>query len=339
MKEIIEADNELKEEILKKLTPKREASELLAASYGRIGGYESKSERVKGCGTFLEFRQHVTDNAEKWRLHSANFCRDRLCPLCSMRRAYKIFGQVSQIMNVIEDKYAFAFLTLTIPNCDAETLDKTLNKMQEGFRKYVKYKPIKKAVLGLFRSLEVTRNKKDGSYHPHFHCILALNKNYYTSRDYIKRNDWLKMWQKAMKDPTITQVDIRKCKSKGNKYGETAVKSLHAAVAEAAKYSVKSVDYLIPDDPELTDDIVFTLSSALHGKRLCSFSGVFEEARKELKLDDCENGDFIHIDSDKLRPDVAYMIRRYSWSCGAYKLTEQTIEMNVEIEAKDDEDI
>lgn len=338
MKEIIEADNEIKEEILKKFTPKREASELLSASYERIG-YESKSERVNGCGTYLEFRQPVSDNNEKWRLYNANFCRDRLCPLCAMRRTYKIFGQISQIMNVIEDKYAFIFLTLTVPNCDAETLPKTLNNMQEGFRKYVKYKPIKKAVLGIFKSLEITRNKKNGSYHPHYHNILAVNKNYFSSRDYIKRDDWLTMWQKAMKNPSITQVDIRKCKSKDNKEGEAAVKSLRSAVAEVAKYSVKSVDYLIPDNPELTDDIVLTLSAALCGKRLCSFSGVFDETRKKLRLDDCENGDLIHTDNEKLRADVAYMIRRYSWSCGAYKLTEQTIEMNVKIEPNEYEDI
>lgn len=338
MEKIIEADNDLKEEILKKFSPKREASELLSASYERIG-YESKSERVKGCGTYLEFKKPVSDNTEKWRLHSANFCRDRLCPLCSMRRTYKIFGQISQIMDVIEDKYAFIFLTLTVPNCDAETLYKTLNNMQEGFRKYIKYKPIKKAVLGIFKSLEITRNKKNGSYHPHYHNILAVDKNYFTSRDYIKRDDWLKMWQKAMKNPSITQVDVRKCKSDDNKEGENAVKSLRSAVAEVAKYSVKSVDYLILNDPELTDDIVLTLSSALNGKRLCSFSGIFDEARKALKLDDCENGDLIHIDNEKLRADVAYMIRRYSWSCGAYKLIEQTIEMNVNIKSNENEDI
>ncbi len=338
MKEIIEADNELKEEILKKFSPKREASELLAASYERLG-YESKYERVNGCGTFLEFRQPVSDNDKKWRLHSANFCRDRLCPLCSMRRTYKIFGQISQIMNVIEDKYAFIFLTLTVPNCDAETLYKTLNNMQEGFRKFIKYKQIKRAVKGNFKSFEITRNKKNGTYHPHIHDILAVNKNYFNSRDYIKRDDWLKMWQKAMKNPSITQVDVRKCKSKGNKEGEAAAKSLRSAVAEVAKYSVKSVDYLIPNDPVLTDDIVFTLSAALNGKRLCSFSGVFEEGRKKLKLDDFENGDLIHIDNERLRSDVAYMIRRYSWSCGAYKLTEQKIETSVEIELIESEDI
>lgn len=338
MEKIIEADNELKEEILKKFSPKREASELLSASYQRLG-YGSKFERVNGCGTYLEFRQPVSNNAEKWRLYNANFCRDRLCPLCSMRRTYKIFGQISQIMDVVEDKYAFIFLTLTVPNCDAETLPKTLDNMQEGFRKYIKYKPIKKAVFGIFKSLEITRNKKNGSYHPHYHNILAVDKNYFTSRNYIKRDDWLKMWQKAMKNSLITQVDVRKCKSKDNKEGEAAVKSLRSAVAEVAKYSVKSVDYLIPNDPELTDDIVFTLSAALNGKRLCSFSGVFNEARKKLKLDDCENGDFIHIDNEKLRADVAYMIRRYSWSCGAYKLIEQTVEINVNIEPNENEDI
>lgn len=80
MEKILEPDEELKKEIIKKFSPKREASELLSASYQRLG-YGSKFERVKGCGTYLEFWRAVSDNPEKWRLHSANFCRDRLCPL------------------------------------------------------------------------------------------------------------------------------------------------------------------------------------------------------------------------------------------------------------------
>lgn len=336
-------DEELKEELLKKFAPKREASELLSASYDRLG-YESRSERVSGCGTFLEFRltgtPHTSDVSDKWRLHNANFCRDRLCPMCNFRRTQKIFGQVSQIMDYLGDSFSYIFLTLTVPNCDGQKLSETLDEMQKGFRKFVKYKRVSNAVCGVLKSLEITRNKKNGTYHPHYHCILAVKESYFTGKDYIKHDDWLSMWQKAMKNPDITQVDVRRCKPKEDiKDGDNRSKSIGAAVAEVAKYSVKSVDYLVPDDPELTDDIVSTLSAALLGRRLFSFSGIFDEVRKSLALDDCENGDLVITDSDDgSEPGQSYLIRRYSWVKGSYILIEETYVANVNISADDDPD-
>lgn len=331
-------NEELKEELLEKFSPKREHSELLSKSYDRLG-YSGKSERVNDCGTFLEFRCNTSDVSGKWLLHHANFCRDRLCPLCCWRRTQKIFGQVSRIMDVIGDSYSYIFLTLTVPNCDGEKLSSVLDEMQKGFHKLVNYKKFKAAVVGTFKSLEITRNKKNGSYHPHYHCILAVDKGYFKGNNYIKRDTWLSMWQKAMKNPDITQVDVRKCKPKEEiKEGERSVKSIGAAVAEVAKYAVKSSDYIISDDPELTDDIVFTLSAALSGRRLCSFGGVFDEVRKNLALDDCENGDLIHTDGEETEGSCVYLVRRYSWVGGAYKLIEETVEMNLDITADGDPD-
>lgn len=332
-------DEDLKNELLEKFTPKRDALELLAASYGRLG-YDNKSERTENCGTYLAFRKSMQDVPEDWRLHQANFCRDRLCPMCNYRRTLKIFGQVSKVMDELGDRYAYIFLTLTVPNCDGEKLSATIDDMQAGFRKFIRYKRVKTAVKGVLKSLEVTRNRKNGTYHPHYHCIIAVEHKYFTGKDYIKRDDWLKYWQKAMKNPDITQVDVRRCKPKEDiRAGDRVSKSIGAAVAEVAKYSVKSVDYLVPQDPKLTDDTVFTLSAALHGRRLFAFGGIFDEVRKKLDLDDCEDGDLLHVDGeDEPAPGTGYYVRIYCWVKGAYVLTEESVMYNVNISADDDPD-
>lgn len=340
-------DVKLDKELKTKFAPKRHDSELLARSYKRLG-YENKALRVNECGTWLEFRRplgsvsepssasvsaETVGTPEGWKLNNANFCRDRLCPMCSWRRSYKIFAQVSQIMDVIADKYAFIFLTLTIPNIEAERLSDTLDELQKGWYALTRRKRFKTSVRGFFKALEVTRNNKTGTYHPHYHCILAVDKSYFTSYDYIQRDEWLHMWQKAMKDPTITQVDVRRCKPKEEvQDGSEAVKALSAAVAEVAKYSVKSSDYIIPWSYDLTDETVSVFSSALHGRRLCAFGGVFDDVRKMLQLDDCESGDLIHVEGTEIRSDVAVMIRKYNWSCGAYKLLEERREVNVSVD-------
>lgn len=338
----------LTEELATRFTPKRKASEVLALSYLRIG-YLNKSDRVLNCGTLLEFQR--AENENEWKLSSANFCRDRLCPMCSWRRTYKIYAQISQIMNVIENDYAFLFLTLTIPNCSADELPKTIDRLQAGWQRLIHYKRFQTAVKGYFKALEVTRNtdrrsKSYNTYHPHYHVILAVNPSYFKNKDYIKQAEWLSMWRKAMQDDSITQVDIRRCKGKDCLEGAEAVKTLGSAVAEVAKYSVKSADYLgrmdkngflvAPFPNEEIDEAVLYLGAALHRRRLTALGGIFEETAKQLQLDDCEDGDLIHVDGSAVRSDVAFMIRRYGWSCGAYKLLEERREVNIDISADDE---
>ena len=339
----------LTDELATRFTPKRKASEVLSLSYLRIG-YGNKSDRVLNCGTLLEFQR--AENENEWKLSSANFCRDRLCPMCSWRRTYKIYAQISQIMNVIENDYAFLFLTLTIPNCSADELPKTIDRLQAGWQRLIHYKRFQTAVKGYFKALEVTRNtnrrsKSYNTYHPHFHVILAVKPSYFKNQDYIKQAEWLSMWRKAMQDESITQVDIRRCKGKQDGLeGAEAVKALGSAVAEVAKYSVKSADYLgrmdkngflvAPFPKEEIDEAVLYLGAALHRRRLTALGGIFEETAKQLQLDDFEDGDLIHVDGSAVRSDVAYMIRRYGWSCGAYKLLEERREVNIDISADDE---
>lgn len=316
-------------EIKDKFTPKKKLSLTLSDSYERLG-FNSKSLRVADCGSYLEF-SYSQDSfgvlSDSHKLFSANFCRDRMCPMCSWRRSYKIFGQVSQIMDVIGSDYKFLFLTLTVRNCSGADLNKTLDRMMAAWRKFIRYKDFK-IVRGFFRALEITRNndfksKSFGTYHPHFHAVLAVPKRY-GKEIYISRDRWLELWQRAYQDQTITQVDIRLAKQKDN--DDQAVKQLSSMVAEIAKYTVKASDYLFPGNNALTDSVVSCLSSALFHRRLVAYGGVFQDTFEKLRLDDPEDGDLVHL-NDTINPAVAHLIVRYGWSCGIYKITSCRIEL------------
>lgn len=304
----------------------------MSESYCRLG-WERKAQRVGDCGSWLEFfktrNTEIEEGSREFKLHRANFCRERLCPMCAWRRSYKIFGQVSQIMEYLGDNYRYIFLTLTVPNCSPERLSEVVDDMVKGFNRLMHRKAVQRAVKGYFRVLEVTRNKKTGTYHPHFHVVLAVSPKFFKDDRYIKRDDWLLMWQQSMKDDSITQVDVRTVKDK--KTGATSGVALCSAVAEVAKYAVKASDYVFKNKPKLMDEIVLTLTSALGGRRLTSFGGVFSDAREHLKLDDCENGDLIHVNGD-IRTDLGVMIYRFKWSAGCYKLVNSTeIDENGEV--------
>lgn len=256
----------------------------LSNSYTRLK-MESKAERTATCGDFVQFKEFL-DNAEKPKLFKSNFCKVRLCPMCSWRRSLKIFGQVSKVMDHLEENYNFRylFLTLTVKNCYSEDFKETVDNMTKAFNKMNQRKDFKRAIKGYFRALEVTYNKIDDSYHPHFHIILAVEPNYFNDRkQYLSQNEWGKLWGDCLGIDYNPRVDIRAVKKNNKK-----------EVSEVAKYTVKSDDFLIKEDgvinEEITDKVVETLDLGLKRKRLVAFGFIFKDIHKKLNLDDPEDG-------------------------------------------------
>ncbi|MGR5965153.1 protein rep [Bacillus cereus] len=94
-----------------------------------------------------------------------------------------------------------------------------------------------------------------------------------------------------------------------------------AAVAEMAKYSVKSSDYLIYNeyekkgskyipvvesgiDEETTDEVVQTLDEALARRRLIAFGGLMKEVWERLRIEgkmvdaESEEVNLVHVNED-----------------------------------------
>lgn len=298
-------ESKLQDEVVSKFQPKKESSLLLSEVYEQLN-LISRALRVSDCGSYLEY--HITDQAKK--LHTANFCRDRLCPMCNWRRSLKIFGQVSKVMNELEKQgYQFLFLTLTVKNCSAADLPDTVQMLFDGWRRmYNKKDVFKRSVSGSFRSLEVTRNRNTKFFHPHFHIILAVRPDYF-SKDYISQSEWSRLWRSCCNLDYDPIIDIRKIKP--------GLDGLSGAVAEVSKYAVKATDFLNGSMDDMTD-YVSAFLSALTGRRLCSFTGCFDKVRKQLSFDDVENGDLVHVEMDEMRADLAYMVVRYCWRSGIY---------------------
>ena len=68
------------------------------------------------------------------------------------------------------------------------------------------------------------------------------------------------------------------------------------AVAEVAKYPTKSADLLKIEDEEQAVQALIVLAKTLKGRRLITFGGDFATVKREVKLDDIENGDLIHAE-------------------------------------------
>ena len=294
---------------------KKELTVLLAESFERLANKPeneiirdrliTKAERISHCSNYLEFIETKDGNK---KLINARFCRIRLCPMCTWRRTKKVFAQVSKIIQEInkDKEREYIFLTLTCKNVQGQELKQQIKDLLQAFKKMMDGSSrIKKITLGYFRGLEVTRNENNGTYHPHIHCVICVNKSYFTSRDYIKQKEWVSIWQKYLNVDYTPVIYIEKA-SKNSKQ-----------VAELTKYTVKPTDIIL-DNAETTDSNVMVLSSALHRVRLIGMGGIFKEYHKKLNLEDTNKDDVDLINTDVEDNDsiVTDVILKYKWSIG-----------------------
>ena len=292
----------------------------LAQAYKRINS--PKTHRILDCAGYMEFRRYA-DNSMK--LNSANFCQLRLCPTCSWRRSMKIFAQVSKIMGSIKDDYNFLFLTLTCKNVTASNLDKQIDILISGFKALCVRKQFKSAVRGWCRALEITYNWQSTEFHPHFHVILAVDKDYFTSDHYITQDDFCLMWQSCLNVDYKPICDIRTFteseKGKGKEVAEVAkycvkVNSIMANLSGIASYSQELQDEARRATDGITDEIVFTLDAVLRNRRLIGYGGIFKKKHKELNLDSDIDGDLIRTTGNTTQEDLPFEIERYRWHIG-----------------------
>ena len=275
----------------------------------------ARSSRMEDCGSMLSFA--ISKTGEK-RLYRANFCRDRMCPSCQLRRSRIVFSQVQDVCYSIRKEnpsYRYLLLTLTVPNVPYEALGGEITHMMQSYKRLMERAEVKRAVKGAFRTLEVTFNQETQTYHPHFHVLLCVPSNYFT-KNYIKQERWLELWREATRNPNITQTDIRVIRPNAKRQKA----DIESAAAEVAKYATKPSDYLecLPNGDWIADkDRVSELARILKGRRLISFSGLMLEHLKKLGLEDVESDsvDLIHTD-DNASDIEAVMIQVFRWNAG-----------------------
>lgn len=225
-----------------------------------------KGNHLKQCGTRLFFKGR--------ELVAANFCRERVCPMCQYRRSMKLFAEMLRCAEAMEkDGYRFLHLVLTVPNCESEKLAETVDKLYLSFRKFWGYKRVKKAFKGALRALEVSFNAEMRTFHPHLHVLVAVRKSYFNDTKYYLKHDYLRaLWAQACGSEQLFQVSVQAVKA-GDWQG----------VAEVTKYCVKPFDYTTDSSAGLA--ILEALGYTLKGRRFLQKYGVLAEYYKRAVAD------------------------------------------------------
>lgn len=232
--------------------------------------FQKYSDRVRFCSELLDFRL-VPEESEgllKLKLHSARFCRVRHCPTCQWRRSLMWKAKAYQVLpKIVTDfpKHRWLFLTLTVRNCKITDLKETLQWMNKSWQRLSQRKIF--PADGWLRSTEITRGK-DGSAHPHFHCLLMVKPGYFAGKNYLKQAEWVELWKKSLRIDYKPVLDVQAVK-KGQQPMDL--------VPELLKYCTKESD-LVADREWFLE-----LTRQMHKMKCVVTGGVLKRYLKELE--------------------------------------------------------
>ena len=228
-----------------------------------------KALKISHCASYIG----ITDIQGIAKVVKADFCRERICHVCAWRRQSKFVAQMLPVIEHLQLRgYDFLFATLTLKNVPYEALEKTIDLLMKGYHKLHRKTKIKRSWEGITRSLELTYNEETDTFHPHIHLLIAVKQEYFKNPDlYISQEELCQTWKDILNLDYMPLCDIRKV----NDTGEAAVETL--------KYALK---------PSKNEKALSAFYNILKGRRLVSFTGVFAQMRKALKLstiDDLED--------------------------------------------------
>ena len=264
-------------------------------------GLKRVSENILNCANYA-VRAICPECGE---VHHVNiwYCRERMCPLCQYKRSLKIKHNTIDIVKRIEEgtrtKYEYIFITLTMRNVFGEELNGAVDSLLNGWRSLLRNsRTFKKTAEGTIRTLEITYNADNNTYHPHIHAILAVPEGYYDKNKdlYISQDNLAELWKHTLGLNYRPVVDIRAITrrefitvQRGNAECDNDIiidklskreLEYSSAVSEVCKYAVKFNYNTAPGHA------LEKLYHALKGRRLISYSGIFRVAKHELNIPD-----------------------------------------------------
>lgn len=217
-----------------------------------------KKSTIKGiedCGSMIYLKgNHIV---------AANFCGQRLCPMCQWRKSRKAFGEIAKIYDLLKDEYKFIFVTFTIKN--TVNLKEGIDVITNGYKHMLDNRKLKRVIKGSIRTIEITYNEQNKEWHPHLHCLYVVDNDYYNNeKKYIKTEEWSKHWKCACKlkyDPICYAESTNGIK----------------AVSEVAKYVSK------PFEIKNNSDAYYDLYFNLRKRRLRAYTGIMRQYRKDIE--------------------------------------------------------
>lgn len=323
-------------EALVKIMENREYNKVIQNYYSRFareGGSVSfgadllrrKRDRIQRCNSYwynLFYPEHGIKDFQ-----STVLCRDKNCSNCKKVKQSTRMARYIPELEPYKDK--LYHLTLTVPNCNGDSLRIICKLLAVSFRKFIRILEGTKKIKGLeyitdwgytgaIRSLEVTFN--NDSYHPHYHVALCFDNMKIDDNDRTIINKYSysfgklttlfhpyeiliqKIWYLLVNNEDVTKYAIDNLDLG---YSSTLTSFVEGDYAELFKYMTKETK---EDGKVLTYNNFIALYFGLHAIKQIQGYGIFYQIKD---VDDLESFEQIYdeyiIDLNKKEtPQASY---------------------------------
>lgn len=144
--------------------------------------YKKNAERMLNCHKSW-FGDHYALQ-QVFDVKQVLLCHDRHCVNCQHLKQSAMLQRFTKIIENVVTDHDLYLMTLTVPNCPIDGLKAALDNMAYSFKNIIRYFTGNSVVAGIdfasygfyacYRNIEIVINPN--SFHPHYHCILALKK-------------------------------------------------------------------------------------------------------------------------------------------------------------------
>jgi len=287
--------------------------------------YKNKSDRINDCLNLWVWDLYKENKLLD--LQRLNRCMDnKFCPNCrKFSLASAIHNFSPSFKKLIDEGYNPYLLTLTVPNVPADQLKDTIKKLNIAFRKFFQKfsQPVGKGYHGFserliqfdaaLKVLEVTYNKNENTYHPHFHIIM-FSQEYDTTiftkdipgawsnkKQEVLYNSELdihlmKIWKMCYDKITMSEKNYRNMSNEWYDLYMCDIREMNeSGIYEVLKYTFKDTDII-------NYKIFKTLFIALDGQRIRQGHGLLFNIKVE-ELADGEKQDIEEFLEKKENPE------------------------------------
>jgi len=205
----------------------------------------------------------------------SSLCRKRWCQNCNRIRTAELINAYKQPLLNIQERENLYFVTLTAPTVSGRNLGSEITKRYKAF---IKIKDNLRRNYGIklvgIRKLEITYNRENNLYHPHFHLVQQGKRE----SELIQ-----KLWLEQFTSASVKAQDIRLIDARNPNN-----------LLEVFKYATKGIAKDFTEAKAL-----HTIYSHLEGRRIFQTYGKLKKVHTipEAK-DEHHNADFIPTDND-----------------------------------------
>lgn len=253
---------------------------------------QGRAHSIENCGTWLNFRQYHDKDSTR-TLHTANFCKSPLCPMCAWRKALKLSHQLQRAILQNDAKYLYHLVLAT--DSTKEISKDRLKMFKQRATKF-----IKKYISGEYAiSIEVTYNPEYG-YHPHIHALICTDNFIKVSAEYIK---YMAVLWASYNESAHAQ----------NTFYITGITDKESASRELTKYILKYEGIDIKGDRDVIKSLAVSVSSM---KKI--------QSAGQLKKDIAQVGKEYESERERKTKDLegcGYELEIYNWLNGDYVRT------------------